>query len=124
MWAWEWGKETEREPTTPAALLLYQPRPQKERGLQMEKYNYLEAIKADVRDYIEEEINLDDFDLISVNPSILVLQRLRTCHSEHLFKHIAVNFIVSLYTKKFRLSIAGRKLYSFYETILLTIKTI
>lgn len=27
----------------------------------MEKYNYLEAIKADVRAYIEEEINMDDF---------------------------------------------------------------
>ena len=27
----------------------------------MEKYNYLEAIKADVRTYIDDEINLDDF---------------------------------------------------------------
>ena len=27
----------------------------------MEKYNYLEAIKADVRAYIEEEINMDNF---------------------------------------------------------------
>ena len=27
----------------------------------MERYNYLEAIKADVRAYIEEEINMDDF---------------------------------------------------------------
>ena len=27
----------------------------------MEKYNYLEAIKADVRTYSDDEINLDDF---------------------------------------------------------------
>ena len=27
----------------------------------MEQYNYFEAIKADVRAYIEEEINMDDF---------------------------------------------------------------
>ena len=27
----------------------------------MEKYNYLEAIKADVKTYIDDEINMDDF---------------------------------------------------------------